>query len=91
LLAAVSLIELLRSSAFQISSVPLLIWSGSWQSLAAMAGKFFPDLPLVGYDRAYDLADGNRRSSLIHRDVTLAQSLSPSLRLRYSRNVQGGM
>jgi hypothetical protein len=56
-----------------------------------MAGEFFPDLPLVGYDRAYDLADGNRRSSLIHRDVTLAQSLSPSLRLRYSRNVQGGM
>jgi len=27
-----------------------------WRSLAAMAGEFFPGLPLVAYDRGYDLA-----------------------------------
>jgi hypothetical protein len=27
-----------------------------WRSLAAMAGEIFPGLPLVGYDRGYELA-----------------------------------
>jgi hypothetical protein len=27
-----------------------------WRSLTAMAGEFFPGLPLVGYDRGYELA-----------------------------------